>query len=331
MTLTRPTWVALLLATIMLAAVTLAITYGQTAMPWSDSLQSAAGFTTNTPADFIVGQLRAPRTYTATLVGALLACSGVLLQSVARNPLASPDILGVTQGAAAAAVASIWAFGNTSSLALAPAAVAGALLTSALIVGVGWSRGIQPMRLIVAGIGIGFVASSITTYLLTAIPEHLAPQAYLWTIGSTNARVWEHVAIAAAAVAVTIPLALWLERRLRVLEMGDDLASGLGVRPVRLRLAAIALGALAAGLAAALTGPIGFVALVAPAIARRLVRTEGIALVPSIVAGAALTAVADLLARELFSPTQVPIGLFTAAIGAPYLLYLLHRARGLRS
>jgi iron complex transport system permease protein len=130
---------------------------------------------------------------------------------------------------------------------------------------------------------------------------------------------------------VTVPVALWLERRLRVLEMGDDLASGLGVRPVRVRLVAIAIGAIAAGLAAALTGPIGFVALVAPAIARRLVRTEGIVLVPSIVAGAALTAVADLLARELFSPTQVPIGLFTAAIGAPYLLYLLHRARGFRS
>lgn len=331
MTLSRSTAVSLVLAVVTLGAVAAALTYGQTSLSWWSSLQSAVGFTTDTPADFIVGQLRAPRTYTATLVGALLASSGALLQSVARNPLASPDILGVTQGAAAAAVASIWAFGNTSSLALAPAAVAGALLTSALIVGVGWSRGIQPMRLIVAGIGIGFVASSITTYLLTAIPENLAPQAYLWTIGSTNARVWEHVTIAALAVAGTVPVALWLERRLRVLEMGDDLAAGLGVRPVRVRLAAIALGALAAGLAAALTGPIGFVALVAPAIARRLTRTEGIALVPSIITGAALTAVADLLARELFAPTQVPIGLFTAAIGAPYLLYLLHHAKGLRS
>ena len=331
MTLSRPTWVSLILAVIALAAVSAAVTYGQTALPWWDSVRSAVGIPTNSPADFIVGQLRAPRTYTATLVGALLAGSGALLQSVARNPLASPDLLGVTQGAAAAAVAAIWAFGTTSSLALAPAAVTGALLTSALIVGVGWSRGIQPLRLIVAGIGIGFVAASITTYLLTAIPERLVPQAYLWTIGSTNARVWDHVAIAAGAIAATVPVALWLERRLRVLEMGDDLAAGLGVRPVRVRLAAIALGALAAGLAAALTGPIGFVALVAPAIARRLVRTEGIVLVPSIIAGAALTATADLFAREIFAPTQVPIGLFTAAIGAPYLLYLLRRARGWNS
>ncbi len=327
----RATVVSIVFAAIALAAVLAALTWGQTPLPLWDSLRAAVGIHTGTGADFVVGQLRAPRALTAVLVGVLLAASGALLQSIARNPLASPDLIGVTQGATAAAVASIWAFGTTSSLALAPAAVSGALVASTLIVLLGWRNGIQPMRLIIAGIGVGFVAASVTTYLLTAIPERLAPHAYLWTVGSTNARVTEHVVIAAAAVAVTVPVALWLERHLRVLEMGDDLAAGLGVRPLRLRLTAIGIGALAAGLAASLTGPISFVALVAPALARRLARTEGIVLVPSMLAGAALTAVADLAARELFAPTQVPVGLLTAAIGAPYLLFMLHRAKGMQS
>src|SRR5690606_5508858 len=159
------------------------------------------------------------------------------------------------------------------------------------------------------------------------LPEKVAGSAYLWTVGSTNARVWKHVVIAAVALALIVPAAAWYQRRLRVMEMGDDLAAALGVNLVRVRLGAVALSGVAAGLATAVTGPIGFVALVAPAIARRLSASGGIVIGASALMGACLTSVADLVAREALSPTQLPIGLLTAAIGAPYLLVVLKIGR----
>lgn len=312
-------------ALVVVAVVSLSI--GQVALPVPQVLRAAVGLPSD-GADFIVGQLRAPRVYTSALVGAMLAMSGALLQSVARNPLASPDLLGITSGAAAAAVTGIAVLGTSSSLTLAPFAAAGALLTAGLIVALGSRGGIQPLRMVIAGIGVGFVATSITTFILTRLPERAAGQAYLWTVGTTNARIWAHVVIGAVALAVLAPAAAWFQRRLRVIEMGDDLAGALGVRVPLVRFAAVALAALAAGIATALAGPIGFVALVAPAIARRLVGSGSIALGASAVVGALLTVVSDLVAREALAPTQLPIGLITAAIGAPYLLILLSRIRG---
>lgn len=323
----RALLVPVVLAAILVASVTASLAIGQIDLALPEVLKAAVGIPSD-GADFVVGQLRAPRAYTAALVGALLATSGALLQSVARNPLASPDLLGVTAGGSAAAVTAIALTGSADSLAIAPYAVAGSLATAALITALGWRGGIQPMRMVLAGIGIAFVATSITTYVLTKLPERVVGSAYLWTVGSTNARVWRHVVIAAVALAVLLPAAAWLQRRLRVMEMGDDLAAALGVNLVRVRLSAVALAGIAAGLATAVTGPIGFVALVAPAIARRLSASGGIALGASALMGACLTSVADLVAREALAPTQLPIGLLTAAIGAPYLLALLTRLRG---
>jgi len=323
----RPVLVASALAVVLLISVVTSLAMGQIHLPLPEVLKAGVGISSD-GADFVVGQLRAPRAYTSALVGALLGVSGALMQSVARNPLASPDLLGVTAGGSAAAVAAITVMGTADSLAIAPWAVAGSLITAALITALGWRGGIQPMRMVLAGIGVGFVAVSIVTYLLTKLPEKVAGSAYLWTVGSTNARVWRHVVISAIALAVIIPAAAWYQRRLRVMEMGDDLAAALGVNLVRVRLGAVALSGIAAGLATAVTGPIGFVALVAPAIARRLSASGGIALGASALMGACLTSLADLLAREALSPTQLPIGLLTAAIGAPYLLLLLTRLRG---
>lgn len=325
---TRPRVVSLTAAVALLLVVGVSLASGEVAVPLLDVLRAAVGAPADNGASFIVGQLRAPRIYTAALVGALLATSGALFQSVARNALASPDLLGVTAGAATAAVTAIALTGTSSSLALAPYAMAGAVVTSALIVATGWSGGIQPARMVIAGIGIGFVATSITTLVLTRLPENAVGSAYAWTVGSTNARTWVHVQIAAAALAVVVPLAAYLQRRLRVIEMGDDLAAALGVRVMRVRFVAVAVAALAAGLATAVTGPIGFVALVAPAVARQLGRSGGIVIGTAATIGALLTVVADLAARELLAPTQLPIGVLTAAIGAPYLLFLLTRLRG---
>ena len=293
-----------------------------------DTLRAAVGIDTGTGADFIVGQLRVPRVYTSALVGALLAASGALMQSIARNPLASPDLLGISSGAAAGAVLCIYLNGTTSSLALAPWAVAGALITAALVILLGSRGRLEPFRMIIAGIGLNFVATAIITLTLTKIPQDVVPQAYAWIVGSTNARTWQHVALGAAACAVIIPVVLLMARRLRVLEMGDDLAAGLGLRPGRLRFVALTVAAIAAGIAAALVGPIAFIALVAPAIARRITRSPGIAVTASVLMGAILTVLADLMARELLGSNQLPVGLYTSLIGCPYLIYLIVRSKG---
>lgn len=316
------------LAASTLVVIVFSLASGTVSVPFADALRAAVGIDTGGAADFIVGQVRAPRVFTAAMVGALLGLSGAVLQSVVRNELASPDILGISEGAAAAAVIFIFLTGVTSSLAIAPAAVVGALVISALIVVLGSRGRIEPMRMIIAGIGVSFVAMSTITYLLTRIPEKLVPHAYAWTVGSTNARTWEHVALGAAALALTIPVALVLTRSLRGLEMGDDLAASLGVRVRTVRLGAVGLGALTAGLAAALVGPVAFIALVAPAVARRLTRSGAISPVPAMLMGTVLLLVADYAARELFSPTQLPVGLFTALVGAPYLVWLLVRNKG---
>jgi iron complex transport system permease protein len=324
----RATVVSLALAGIAAVLVLVSLATGTASVPFADAMRAAVGLDTGTIADFIVGQVRAPRVFTAALVGALLAASGAVLQSVARNQLASPDLIGISSGAAAGAVFFIWLTGVTSSLAIAPSAIAGALLMSALIVVLGSKGRIEPMRMIIAGIGLGFVAVSATTYLLTKIPERLVPHAYAWTVGSTNARTWQHVLVGAISVAVIVPAVLALSRGIRTLEMGDDLAAGLGVRVARVRLVAVIVAACAAGMAAALVGPIAFIALVAPALARRVVKSGAYAVVPAMLMGVVLTLLADYAAREMFSPTQLPIGLFTALVGGPYLIYLLVRSRG---
>lgn len=326
--LSRTAKVSAVLASLALGLVVVSLTTGTATVPFADAMRAAVGIDTGTIADFIVGQVRAPRVFTAALVGALLAASGAVLQSVARNQLASPDLIGISSGAAAGAVFFIWLTGATSSLAIAPSAITGALVMSGLIVWLGSAGRIDPMRMIIAGIGLGFVAVSTTTYLLTRIPERLVPHAYAWTVGSTNARTWQHVAVGAVAVALIIPAVVLLTRGIRSLELGDDLAAGLGVRVTRVRLTAVVVAACAAGMAAALVGPLAFIALVAPAVARQLVNKSTYSVAPAVLMGVVLTLLADYAARELFSPTQLPIGLFTALVGGPYLIYLLVRFRG---
>ena len=324
----RATRVTLVLGAVAVAVIIFSLWSGTVSVSLWDTLRAAVGIDTGTGADFIVGQLRAPRIYTAALVGALLAASGALMQSIARNALASPDLLGISAGAAAGAVACIYLTQTTSSLALAPWAVLGALVAATLVIVLGSNGRLEPFRMIIAGIGINFVATAIITLLLVKIPQEVVPQAYAWIVGSTAARTWEHVAMGAASCLLIVPIALLMARRLRVLEMGDDLAAGLGLRPGRLRFAALATAAVAAGLAAALVGPIAFIALVAPAIARRLTRSPGITVAASVLVGVVLTVVADLAARELLGSVQLPVGLYTSLIGGPYLIYLIVRSKG---
>jgi iron complex transport system permease protein len=280
--------------------------------------------------EFIVNQLRLPRALTGILVGVALGMSGAIFQSVARNPLASPDIIGVTYGASAFAVFAIVTLGLTGT-AVSGLAIAGALLTAFTMYVLAWRRGVSSYRLILVGIGIGAIATSLTSYLLTKARVEIAQQALIWLTGSLNGRDWTNVRSLAVTLVVLTPVTMLLVHRLRILQLGDETAYGLGLRVEGSRLALIVVAVLLAAVATAAAGPIGFVAFVAPPIARWLTRSPGPAMVASALLGALVVALSDLVAQHALGHTQLPVGVVTGVIGAPYLMFLLARTNRIGS
>jgi iron complex transport system permease protein len=280
---------------------------------------------------FIVLELRLPRTLTGVLVGAALGLSGAILQTIARNPLASPDFLGFTAGASAAAVAvivlggSFGAIGATlGTIGIPIAALIGGLGAAALVYALAWRGGIEGYRLVLVGIGIDAVSRAIISWMLVIAQIFAAAQATVWLVGSLNGRGWEHVVPVALALAVLVPVALVLTFGLGALQLNDDTARGLGVRVNRTRTALIIVAVLLAAVATSSAGPIVFVALVVPQICQRLIGAARPPLLTSAVYGALLTVTADLIARTVLG-SELPVGIVTAVLGAPYLLYLLVR------
>jgi ABC-type enterobactin transport system permease subunit len=277
--------------------------------------------------EFVVLELRAPRIVVGLLVGLALGIAGALFQTFARNPLASPDVLGITQGASVGAVAAIVLSGGAASFLGVPlAALTGALLTGSLLFVLTWRAGIDGYRLVLVGIALWSALAALTDWLLTNAEIHDAAAAYVWITGSLNARTWDHAVPLVLSVLVLAPLALAASRVLGMLQFGDDTARGLGVR---LPLAQGAVVLVAVGLVAtsvAAAGPITFVALVVPQIAVRLTGGSRPPLLASGLLGAVLVVGADLATRTLL-PQALPVGILTAAIGAPYLLWLLVRGR----
>jgi iron complex transport system permease protein len=278
---------------------------------------------------FIVLDLRLPRSLTGLLVGAALAVAGAITQSIARNPLASPDMIGFTAGANAAAVcvivlggASGWFLG---AVGLPVAALAGGLLSAFAIYGLAWRRGVQGFRLVLVGIGIDVTLTAVVHWLIIVGGVTEAARAYVWLNGSLNGRGWEHVMPVGIALAVLVPAALVLAHVLGGLQFGDDTARGLGIPVDRARTALLIVAVGLASVATASAGPIAFVALVAPQIAQRLVGAARPPIAVSLVVGATLTVLADLIARTAFGATELPVGIVTAVLGAPYLLFLIAR------
>ena len=320
----RTVLVSMALTVVAAAAIALSVSVGDFPIRLADVVPAIVGFG-NADSDFIVRTLRLPRALTGALVGAAFGLSGAIFQSLARNALASPDVIGITAGSSAAAVAVIvWVGG--SATAVSGGALVGAFVTAAAIYLLAYKRGVVGYRLVLIGIGMAAVLSALTSYLLTRAEIFEAQRATVWLTGSLNGRSWDHVGPVAAVLAVVLPVTLALGRQLRLLELGDDTAKGLGARVERSRGALIGAGVTLAAMATASAGPIAFVALVAPQIARRLVRSAGATLVPSALAGAALVLLADVVARRAFAPTELPVGVVTGIIGAPYLLWLLARA-----
>jgi len=320
----RAVIVSLVLASMLVVVGCWSISVGDFPVPMSDVVRTLLGRGTSS-SEFIVGTLRLPRVLTGAMVGAAFGVSGAIFQSLAKNPLGSPDVIGFTFGSALGAVLVIVLVDAASSVAVSAGAVVGGLLTALVVFVCAWRRGVQAHRLVLVGIGVGYALAALTNYLLTQANISDAQRASVWLTGSLNGRSWDHVRPVGAGLLVLLPMAIWMARSLRLLELGDDTAAALGLRLGRTRLWVVVIGVGLAALATASAGPVAFVALMAPPIARRLVHAPGVTIVPTALVGALLTVSADLMARRLLAPLELPVGIFTAVLGAPYLLWLLTR------
>ncbi|MGW1023204.1 FecCD family ABC transporter permease [Streptomyces sp. NPDC002577] len=314
------TVVVLLIAAALLASVVL-IGTGDFPIPASDVIRTLMG-NGNAGQEFIVNELRLPRVLVGLLVGAALGLGGALFQSISRNPLGSPDVLGLGQGSAAGALIVIVLF-KGSALQVAGGSLAGGLVTGLAIYVLAWKRGVHGYRLVLVGIGVSAVVTAVNGYLLTKADLVDAARAVVWMTGSLNGRGWEQVWPLLGLCAVLVPLVLANARPLRMLEMGDDVAYALGVRVERTRMLLMLSAVLLTAVATAAAGPVGFVALTAPQLARRLTRSPGPNLVPAMCMGAALLIVADWASQRAFGADQLPVGVVTGVLGGGYLLWLL--------
>ncbi|MFE4367640.1 FecCD family ABC transporter permease [Streptomyces sp. NPDC056835] len=289
-------------------------------------LDVLAGGGSGTDRFIIVGQ-RLPRVCAALLVGAALGLSGALFQSLSRNPLGSPDVIGFTTGSTSGALVVILAGGGTAGLGVGAGSVLGGLVTAVVVYAFTASRGVSGHRLVLAGIAVGAMLASVNDFLITRADLESAESAKAWTFGSLNAVSWPQVTPLALALPVLAVATLAVGRPLRLMEMGDDTAGALGVNIARVRALGLLLGVALAGAAIAVAGPIGFLALAAPQLARRITRAPGAPIGSAMLTGALILATADLLAQRLLSPFQIPVGLVTGALGGLYLLWLLSREK----
>lgn len=315
----------------MICVVTLvALMSGSFPMSAGDALRSVAGDPPSDMAATVVWEFRLPRALAAAMAGALLAGSGAVLQTVIRNPLADPSLVGVSQGAGLAVVSVIVVYPETP-IALRPLlAFCGALAVAALIQSMSVRRtGSSTMRFILTGIGIAAFLGAITQAMLTYGELNRAMAALGWLAGSIHAAGWQDVQLLGLSLVVLTPVMIWAARPLAALRMGPEIATGLGVSVRRERALLIILAVALAASAVAMVGPLGFVGLIAPHLARRLARSgPGLHLALSLATGAALVATADLIGRVAFAPVQIPAGLVTSVIGAPIFGFLLFKSRG---
>ncbi|MFF1958969.1 FecCD family ABC transporter permease [Streptomyces sp. NPDC058220] len=317
----RSALVVLMLAVAALAAGVVLIGSGDYPMSPGDVVTALAG--NGTPGqEFIVQELRLPRVLVGLLVGAALGVGGAVFQSMTRNPLGSPDVIGFGQGATVGALSVIVLF-HGSPVAVAGGAVVGGVVTGVGVYVLAWKRGVHGYRLVLIGIGAAAMLTAANHYLITKADLIDATRAVLWMTGSLDGRDWAQVWPLLAVCAVLVPLALGYGRPLRMLEMGDDAAYALGVRVERTRVVLMASAVLLVAVATAAAGPISFVALSAPQLARRLTRSPGPNLGPAAVMGAVLLLVADWVATSAFGDRQLPVGVVTGVLGGCYLLWLL--------
>ncbi|MFE0449725.1 FecCD family ABC transporter permease [Streptomyces sp. NPDC058914] len=280
--------------------------------------------------EFVIMDLRMPRALAGLVVGIALGVSGAITQSIARNPLASPDILGITSGAGAVSVFLVTVSGGTAAaivdaVGLSAAALAGGLGTGLLVYFLAWRRGVDGFRLILIGISVSAVMEALTTWLLVTADIRDVARAQAWLVGSLDDRSWDEVSVALWGTLVLLAVVSGVAFQFKPMHFGDEVAAGLGVRYATVRAVMLLCAVLLAGVAVSAAGPVPFVALVAPQVAMRLVRCPTPPMAASAVVGALLLIGSDLVARTAL-PITLPVGVVTAAIGGPFLVYLLVRA-----
>ncbi|AGL20610.1 iron chelate uptake ABC transporter family permease subunit [Actinoplanes sp. N902-109] len=322
---TRTRLVTVVLAGVVVALFALSLSYGSFQVSLPDVVRSLLHEPTPPQVDYIIRTLRLPRAIVGLLAGLSFGLAGAVFQQLVRNPLASPDVIGVTSGGSAAAVLSIVVFAAGGAV-ISVVALAGALITALLIYLLAWRRGVGGYRFVLVGIGVGAAMNGLTSFLLTRADVRVASDALIWLSGSLNGRTWADVRPLLAAAVVLVPLTLMLGRALSGLQLGDDVAKGLGLPVERSRLALLLAGVCLAGTATAAAGPIAYVAFMSGPIAARLVGGGRPVLLPAGLFGAALVLAADFIGQHLLGPTPFPVGVVTGIIGAPYLLWLLATA-----
>jgi ABC-type Fe3+-siderophore transport system permease subunit len=279
------------------------------------------------PSYFIVHQLRLPRILVAVLAGFGLAVGGVILQSVIRNPLASPDVIGITKGAGFMAAGVIFLFPKLPSYYLPIAAFIGAFAAFLLLLLLSRRLTLRPSHLALVGIAIGTIFQAGIQYLIVRHPSDINA-ALLWLSGSLWNRSWSNVYSLLPWIAVLLPIVWANFAKLNVFQLGDEMTAALGVRIGRQRFWLLLLAVALAGISVSAVGAIGFIGLIAPHIARSLVGGRHQWLIPlAALIGADLMLLGDLVGRVIILPREVPVGIMTAVIGTPYFIYLLRRER----
>lgn len=316
--------VALVLLGAINLAVSLALLLGDYPLSPAQALAALYGVSDDRLATFFVQQLRAPRVLLTLLVGVLLAGAGHIFQQLTGNPLGSPDITGVTVGSATGALIMILLFG-ASPAGISLGALAGGLATGALTFALCNTTELSGGRFVLVGIGIAAMAQGLNSLLVVRASLTSAQTAALWLTGSFNATQWDRVAVIGLATAILVPLALLAGRALPVMTLGKELASGLGVAVRRHTIWLLLLAVTMVAVAVAAAGPISFVALAAPHLARGLARRPS--LVCSALFGALLVLVSDIIAQRIFAPTQIPVGIVTGVLGGLYLVLLIARRK----
>nr|WP_231686532.1 iron chelate uptake ABC transporter family permease subunit [Corynebacterium deserti] len=321
----RTVVVCLVLFAVAITSATVAITLGDYPLSLSQVIAALAGEGEKFQL-LVVREWRLPIAIAAVVFGALLGIGGAIFQSLTRNPLGSPDVIGFDAGSYTAVVLVILVAGNTHYWGIACAAIIGGITTAIAVYLLAWRKGVQGFRLIIVGIGVSAMLTSINAYLITRAEVEDAMVVGFWSAGSINRVTWQSLIPSLLIAAVIIVAALALSRRIAMMEMGDDVASTLGFHINSTRLALIVIGVATTALVTAAAGPISFIALVAPQLARRLSHSPGVNLYASAAMGAALLSCAHLASLYIASfYRSIPVGLLTVSIGGCYMIWLLIR------
>jgi iron complex transport system permease protein len=316
----RAIGVLLLLTALTALAVVLALGVGSTFVSPGDVVRALAG---RGPFTVVVQDLRLPRIVVALAVGTLLGLSGAMLQAISRNPLASPDVVGVSQGAGLAATIVMSA--GVGAAWVGPFALLGGLAAAGAVFALSWRYGLAAHRFVLCGIAVALAAKALTEVFIVSADPIDGQRAQIWLAGSVAGTGYAEARTLLIPLVVLLPVLLWAGRAMDTTALDDAVARGLGVRVTTRRLVLGTLAVLLAALAISQAGAVDFVALASAQLARRLVRAERPPLACSALTGALLTVVADLVARTAFAPVQLPVGVLTAVLGGPYLLWMLVR------